>query len=260
MTPQQEHRAPYIRIADLIREEIVSGRIQPGEKIPSLREIERVHGVSNATAQNVHGVLKGEGLIESQIGSGARVKIRRPMIGVSSSYLAPKGGKWITWKAAAARLGMKGDEKLGRVRSVPAPEEVASRLGIAPGERVVLRPRTMLLDDIPVQLVDSYFPMTIAQGTALAGAAKIPQGAPALLAELGHRCAESVEDLIARPPTPDEDRALGEPEGRSGMPDGVPVIRVIRTVFDQGGAPVEVCIMTMNADRHRLEYRLPFHS
>lgn len=260
MTPQQEHRAPYIRIADLIREEIVSGRIQPGQKIPSLREIERDHGVSNGTAQNVHGVLKAEGLVESKVGSGARVKVRRPMIGMSSSYLAPEGGKWVTWRAAAAKLGMKGGENLGKVRRVPAPEEVASRLGIDPGDRVVLRPRTMLLDDVPVQLVDSYFPLSIAEGTALAGTAKIPQGAPALLAELGYACAESTEELIARPPTPEEDRALGDPKEKSGMPDGVPVIRVIRTVYDGEGVPVEVCVMTMNADRHRLEYRLPFHS
>ena len=254
MAPQQEHRAPYVRIADELRAAIAAGEYGPGELLPSIRTLVQKHGVSNATAQNAIKILKNEGLVEPDPGTGNRVRRPRPMVGVSASYLAPEGGRWATWREEAAKLGMAGSERLGKVGKVPALDDVASELQLTPGTPVVVRPRVMLLDDAPVQLVDSYYPADIADGTALARSARIRGGAPSLLAELGHRPAESVERIVARMPTVEEDRALG------GMPDGVPVIRIVRTVFNGSGRAVEACVMTMNAERHRLEYRLPFHS
>jgi GntR family transcriptional regulator len=213
------------------------------------------YGVSNATAQHAVKILKSEGLLESQVGSGTRVRRPRPMVGVSASYLAPpEGAPWPLWRDEAAKLGLKGTERLGKVRKVKAPDPVAHALELEPGTEVVLRPRVMLLDDEPVQLADSYYPADLADGTPLAQVAKIRGGAPSVLAELGHKPAESAETVTAGMPSQEEDKALG------GLPAGVPVLRVVRTITDADGRPVEVCLMTMDASRHRLEYRLPFHS
>lgn len=254
MAPTQDHRPPYVRVADALRAAISRGDLPAGARIPSLRELMQRHDVSNATAQHAVKILKGEGLLESQVGSGTRVRRPRPMIGVSSSYLAPRDGTWPLWRDEAAKLGMKGTEKLGKVRKVAAPDVVANALELQPGAPVVLRPRIMLLDDEPVQIVDSYYPAGLADGTPLASPTKIWGGAPAALAQLGHGPAESVEVVTAGMPNPEEDRLLGE------IPPGIPVLRIVRTVLDSEGRPVEVCVMTMNADRHRLEYRLPFHA
>lgn len=255
MAPTQDHRPPYVRVADALRTAITRGDLPAGARIPSLRELMERYNVSNATAQHAVKILKSEGLLESQVGSGTRVRRPRPMIGVSASYLAPPEGEpWPLWRDEAAKLGMKGAERLGKVRKIKAPDSVAHSLQLEPGAEVVLRPRVMLLDDEPVQLVDSYYPADLADGTPLAQATKIRGGAPSVLAQLGHKPAESAESITAGMPNPDEDKALG------GLPAGVPVLRVVRTVTDTEGRPVEVCVMTMDASRHRLEYRLPFHA
>lgn len=44
-------------------------------------------------------------------------------------------------------------------------------------------------------------------------------------------------------PTPDEARILS-------MPPGVPVFRILRTVYDSGGQPVEVQDSLAAGDRH----------
>lgn len=212
------------------------------------------HKVSNATAQHAIKILKAEGLVVSQTGSGTRVRLRPRMVGVSSSYLAPaEGEKWPLWRDIAKAQGMTGTERLGRVRKAVAPDDVATALGLTGGSEVILRSRVMLLDDEPVQTVVSYYPAALANGTPLELPTKIHGGAYAVLHHLGHRPAEFTESVIAAMPTPEEAKALS-------LADGVPVIRIFRTVFDGDDRPVEVCVMTMNAERHRLDYRLPLHS
>lgn len=254
MTPPQDPRPPYQRVADALRTSIRKGDLPPGARIPPLRELMDRYDVSNATAQHAVKLLKAEGLVESKTGSGTRVRHRPAMVGVSSSYLAPAGdGKWPLWRDVAAEQGLKGTERLGRVRTVAAPKDVAAALGLDAKAEVVLRSRVMLLDDEPVQTVASYFPASLADGTPLALPTKISGGAPAVLAHMGHRPAEFMETVTAAMPSPEEASALK-------LADGVPVLRIFRTVFDADGLAVEVCVMTMNADRHRLEYRLPLHA
>jgi GntR family transcriptional regulator len=70
------------------------------------------------------------------------------------------------------------------------------------------------------------------------------------LEELGHRLGRFQEDVSARMPLPDEARALR-------LSAGMPVIRVVRTAFDEQGTPVEVNDMVLAADRYELTYVLP---
>ena len=43
-------------------------------------------------------------------------------------------------------------------------------------------------------------------------------------------------------------------DGLFGLPPGVPVIRVVRTVYDTEGRPVEVQDTIAAADRHEFQY------
>jgi GntR family transcriptional regulator len=56
-----------------------------------------------------------------------------------------------------------------------------------------------------------------------------------------------VDDLTARMPTHDEAVELG-------LPPGVPVVQVVRTVLDSDDEPVEVQDSVMAADRHEFRY------
>lgn len=253
MVSRRDPRPPYIQVADELRAAITSGAIAAGEKLPSSREIQDRFGVGSRTAQDAVKLLKEEGLVEGRPGAGVFVREQRPMIGISASYIAPsEDGGWASWRSEAAKLGMVGAQRLGDVGVIEAPDEVALALRLEPRAQVVRRERTMLLDTVPVQLVTSYYPLSIAQGTALAEPAKIPRGAPALLAELGFPPVDCTEVVTARMPTQAEGDLFD-------LARGVPVLRIVRTTSSTGGEPVEVCVLVLAADRHRLVYQLPIH-
>jgi len=61
--------------------------------------------------------------------------------------------------------------------------------------------------------------------------------------------ARSVDEISGRMPTPDEARILR-------MPPGVPVFRVLRTVYDSAGQPVEVQDSVAAGDRHTFYFEV----
>ena len=61
--------------------------------------------------------------------------------------------------------------------------------------------------------------------------------------------ARSVDEISGRMPTPDEAQELG-------LPPGVPVFRVLRTVYDTEGRPLEVQDSVAAADRHKFRYEV----
>lgn len=126
----------------------------------------------------------------------------------SARYLAAGGAGGDAWAAEARAEGRRGTQRIVQAGEVPAPELVAVRLGVEPGQAVIARRRIMYADDEPCELTDTYYPASIARGTALAGTAKIRGGAVRLLAELGHVGAWVEEDVTARLPTPDEATTL----------------------------------------------------
>jgi len=69
-----DHRAPYIQVADALREEIHSGRLKPGQKLPSARQLADRFQVAVMTASNGVRVLREEGLVSSTQGRGTFVR------------------------------------------------------------------------------------------------------------------------------------------------------------------------------------------
>ncbi|AJT65625.1 hypothetical protein T261_3965 [Streptomyces lydicus] len=66
-------RPPYQQVADIIRAEIRSGRIKPGERLPSYRELQDRFDIANMTARSALQVLRDEGLVQTVHGRGSFV-------------------------------------------------------------------------------------------------------------------------------------------------------------------------------------------
>ena len=62
-----------MRLAALIREQIVSGRLAPGAQLPSIAVLRREHGHSRQTVGKAMRILQGEGLIYRVPGLGYHV-------------------------------------------------------------------------------------------------------------------------------------------------------------------------------------------
>ena len=68
------NRKLYIQIADQIRDQITAGAVQPGQQLPSERELVQSLGVSRPTVREALIALEVAGLVEVRVGVGAFVK------------------------------------------------------------------------------------------------------------------------------------------------------------------------------------------
>jgi GntR family transcriptional regulator len=244
-------RPVYRQIADQLRTAITQGEFPPGAKLPSERVLMDRYQTSRVTVRQAIAVLGAEGLIDVEHGRGVFVRSRPPLRRLGRERLGRRereAGKGAFLSDAMA-AGREASAEVEVARGV-APPEVAERLHLSQGDQVLIRRRRMLADGQPVQLATSYLPLQLVEGTQIEQADTGTGGTYARLEELGHRLGRFQEDLSARMPLPDEARAL-----RLGA--GVPVIRVVRTAFDEQGAPVEVNEMVLAADRYELTYMLP---
>jgi GntR family transcriptional repressor for pyruvate dehydrogenase complex len=67
-------RKIYEEIADVIKEQITSGKLQPGEKLPSTRELSERFQVGRSTMREALSALKAMGLVEIHQGEGSYVR------------------------------------------------------------------------------------------------------------------------------------------------------------------------------------------
>ncbi|TCP50112.1 DNA-binding GntR family transcriptional regulator [Tamaricihabitans halophyticus] len=170
-----------------------------------------------------------------------------PWTSVSMPYVSGRASD--AWGAEAAEHGGRGTQKLLSVEEVAASAMVADMLGLVAGEPVIARCRLMLFNDHPVELVESYYPAGIARGTRLAEARKIPGGAVAFLADLGHPPRRVREDVSARLATAHERTTLM-------LDDPSCVLLLARALVTENDRPIEASVMTMVAEGRRLRYEL----
>ncbi|MGH3873804.1 MAG: GntR family transcriptional regulator [Candidatus Binatia bacterium] len=247
-TPPVSH---YQQVADRLREAIVTGEYPPGQALPSESALAAQYGLNRTTINKAIRLLSAQGLVTVEHGRGAFVRTPRPVMQVSTAYVTqvgdqPRG----SWRSEAERLGMRGTQELTEVGEVAAPGDIGEFLGVEPGSPVIVRRRVMLLDDEPVQLADSYYPLDLVRGTPIAESRKLPGGTVAALEHLGLELGDFEEHVSARAATPAQRQALR-------LADGVPVLILTRTTYTTDAQSVEVSRAILAADRHQLSYRLP---
>lgn len=244
MPPADEF--PSRRIADDLRKSIHAGRIAPGDMLPSSNELAAEYRTSGKTARAALTILESEGLITTSQGRRAIVR-PQGQVGIrvtGSNYRRHRGLGLPGFNAQALEQGQRPRQEIREVVHVGAPPEIAMRLDVDEGADVVVRMLTFMLEGVPVALHDSYFPADLASGTAIEQPHLIRGGAHAIIEDqIGRHIARSVDEITGRMPTPDEARILS-------MPPGVPVFRILRTVYDSGGQPVEVQDSLAAGDRH----------
>lgn len=171
---------------------------------------------------------------------------------VSSSvpYVVPRErGQGDAWQEEAAARGGVGSQRIVRAGEVPAPPGVAGLFLIEEGAAVVVRQRVIYLDDQPVELTDTYYPVEVARGTRLEGTTKIRGGAVTLLAELGYSAHRVREEVSARMPTEAERRLLN-------LSDAEPVLCMTRLTRDSADRRFQVDETVFPATGQRLRYEL----
>jgi GntR family transcriptional regulator len=247
-----DERPPYRQIAAALRESINLGRLAPGNRLPSESELVERYGVARMTARQAIQELRTEGLVVAEHGRGVFVRSAPVVRRLASERFARRHrdrGK-AAFSVEAEKVGYSAKVDRIKVYEAPATAEVAERLGLTPGETVVIRDRRYLANNEPVETAVSYIPADLARGTAIAEQDTGPGGIYARLEENGHTLDHFREEVAARMPTPDERRALQ-------LSPGVPVLTVVRTAYDLDGRAVEVCDTVKAAYAYVLEYDFP---
>ncbi|MEU9121746.1 UTRA domain-containing protein, partial [Streptomyces sp. NPDC048506] len=176
------------------------------------------------------------------------VRARRQRTMRPASYMAPATqGDRYRWLTEAEKQGTHARTKLLRVAEVAPPADVSALLEVPEGGTALLRHQLLLIDDEPVELVSSYYPLDIARGTAMAKRQKITGGTPALLTQLGYPPRLSVDRVSARVPTQEQFTALR-------LPGDLPVLRTLRVVHSDGERPIEVTVMVKAGHLYEVQY------
>lgn len=241
-------RPVHERIATDLRREILSGDLPAGGKLLSTEKLKERFDASNASIQKAVRLLKDEQLVHGRPGSAIYVLESRREAMTPAAYSQPaEAGAPFRWLSEAKRQGKNASIKLLDVRTVTPPRDVAQALGLGEGERALMRKQLLSFDPDPCELVKSYYPLEIAQGTAMMERRKIKGGTPTLLAELGYPPRRTLDEVTAEEPTNEEYEALL-------LPRQVPVLRTFRVVLSDGDRPIEATTMAKAGHLYALRY------
>lgn len=244
-------RPVYRQIADALRAAIEAGELAPGERLPSEADLMRQFNVAQGTVRNALGLLRGEGLVLAEHGRGVFVRERPRLRRLSHDRFARRhreAGK-AAYLAEAEAESVKPSVDVYYVGPDKASADVAERLGVRMGAKVLARRRRYLSDGRPTELATSYIPWDLADGTPMLDENPGPGGVYSRIEDAGHRLDHFDEEITARMPSPEEATKLQ-------LASGTPVLNLIRTAVDDNGRAVEICDTVMSADMYLLSYRL----
>ncbi len=252
-TGPTDARTLQVRIADDIRAKIETGEYRPGQQLPTYDEVAEQYLCSIAVARRAVDLLKQQGLVITVQGKGSFVR-ERPHARRHGTERYSRS-RWSSGTpilvAEAAEQGWTATQLIRFLGQVPAPEPVAQRLGIERATPVWVRRRTTLIDDRPNQLADSYYELPVADAAPQIKEENTgPGGGFARLEEAGYRLARIREEMAARMPIGPESVALQ-------LPEGTPVVELIRTTYDINGRAVEVMIAVIAGDMITFNYDFP---
>jgi GntR family transcriptional regulator len=241
-------RPRYVEVAEQLRSGIASGRLSPGQQLPTERALMEQHDISVTVARAAIAKLRGEGLIESRQGKGSFVRGERELVRYANRYVRSQV------PIKQEEVGLRGwqDKVSSDHRVISADLEIAQRLQIAAGElvsRVVYR---WYVGHELLQVSTQYEPMSITKGTSIEMPSAEP-GSPDVITRfdlIGMQVTKVEEHIRARMPKPGEAHTLS-------LPEGVPVIEIERTHYADA-LPVETAEILIRADRvqRTSEYRV----
>ena len=83
----------YLQVYAALRQQIQSGQLKRGDRLPSEADLVRTFGASRITVGRAVRELQSAGMVERRVGSGTYVKAPQPVGGLSFGLLIPDLGE-----------------------------------------------------------------------------------------------------------------------------------------------------------------------
>jgi GntR family transcriptional regulator len=150
----------WIQAANLIHDQINSGALKPGARLPPERELCQQLGISRVTLRKALNQLVEAGVLNASHGRGwyvAKSPSRREWPSTLESF-----------SETAARMGLAPQSLVLRAQVAPASFDEAEELGIAPGTDLFHLDRVRMLDGMPIALDSTKVPLAVLPDIAAA--------------------------------------------------------------------------------------------
>ena len=226
----------YQRIQRAVRDKIAAGQLKPGDAVASERELARMHGVSLMTARHALAGLEHEGMVERRRGAG--------------TFVAPPRihfNKLMSYTEQMASRGLSAVSRLITAKMVEQEEEIAARLGLPAGSKMVKIERVRHASEEPFALETCYLP-----ADRFPGLVRQPLGRASLFTILEHnydvRLSYADEEI-------DSTAADSRVAQALHVPRGSPVMRIRQVIYGSNAKPVIYVIGFYRAERHSLFIR-----
>jgi len=137
----------YHQLYEILRADILHGKWEPGDMLPPESELVERYQVSRTTVRQVLDMLVNEGLIYRQRGRGTFV---------AHPTLEQGLVRIVSFTQDMRQRGCKPGTEVLFSGLVPAPEDIAKKLEIEPGEELARLDRLRLADGEPMSIEESH--------------------------------------------------------------------------------------------------------
>jgi len=230
--------ALYYQIANLLREQIASGQLRPGDRLPSEDELCELFQVSRTTVRAALDVLVSAGLVRREQGRGTYVE---------ESRLEQASERLCGFTEEMRQRGLRPETKVLKVQKEAADEFLAKKLNLTPGAAVIRIERLRLADGEPMGIQKAFLPFSLC---------------PSLLDDdLSQSLYELLEKKYNIIPCKAEDTYyVGKVSPQEAkllrVPAGAAAFVVERVTLDSNGEPIEYVRSIMRGDRYRISLKL----
>ncbi|WP_061298264.1 GntR family transcriptional regulator [Herbidospora cretacea] len=233
-----DHPEPlWIQAVNLIKEQLGTGMLKPGGRLPPERELCERLGISRVTLRKALRTLVEEGILSPSHGRGW--------------YVAPSAGaparEWPnsleSFTETARQMGLTPSSTVLRHEVVPADLDEAEQLSIAPGTPLFVLERVRLLNGVPTALDLTRIPAELVPGFA-----ELDFTAGSLyeqIASVGLHPARANATIEAR----ESDDYLA---GHLQLEVGKPVLVMRQLVYGANDTPLFSSMVCYRGDRYRL--------
>lgn len=153
---EREHPEPlYRRLTTALLEQISSGKLLPGQRLPSTRELQRLYGVSSIVVRQAVVELQRQGKVFGVPGKGTFVAERKV-----DKILQTLDG----FTEDMRRQGIAASSIVLRAELRPVQGRVAEMLAVPPGTEVAFLERVRLGDGIPMCVQICCLPHSLCPG------------------------------------------------------------------------------------------------
>ncbi|MER5393303.1 GntR family transcriptional regulator [Saccharopolyspora sp. NPDC002686] len=230
----------YHQLKQIVVSDIKRRGMSPGDRLPGDHELCETYDVSRTVVRQALADLEAEGVIERIKGRGTFVSKPKIAEGLVRSLTG-------LYADVAAR-GSSLRSNVRRMEVVPADEQIAADLDLAPGSPVIVIERLRFVDDEPWVFTVTHLPHHIAPG--LEHEDLTTQSLYTLLEQhygvqlkRGRRSVEAT-------------KASAELAADLDIPDGDPVLLLRSTSFGVDDRPVEMFVAFHRGDRSRFDVDL----